>query len=131
MCCGSFSGHGVGTGCSWSEKQCMNINILMSSSSMIMLQFTRQNTGDIIDSFQTSAVFSAQEPKRISLSLRPKTENKKDYCFTKVNMFVFVVNLKYIFHIRVVLKLQLTFLTSSTQMWILAMTSTSMRVVGG
>lgn len=75
----------------------MNSNIFMISSSMIMLQFTRQNTGDIIDSFQTSAVFSAQEPKRISLSLRPKTENKKDYCFTKVNIFVLVLNLKIYF----------------------------------
>ena len=104
----------------------MNSNIFMISSSMIMLQLTRQNTGDIIDSFQTSAVFSAQEPKRISLSLRPKTETKKDYCFTKVNICLLVLNLDNIFHIRVVLKLQLTFLTSSTQMWILVMISTSL-----
>jgi len=46
-------------------------------------RFTRQNTGDIINSFQKSAVFSAQEPKRISLSLNPKTNPEKDYCFTK------------------------------------------------
>ena len=102
------------------------MGISLCSFLAIMLQFTRQNTGDIIDSFQTSAVFSAQEPKRISLSLRPKTETKKDYCFTKVSLNCANCEFQNIFHIRGALKLQLTFLTSSTQMWILAMISTSL-----
>merc|ERR1711874_893837 len=40
------------------------------------IKFSRQHTSDIIDSFQTSAVFSAQEPKKISLSLSSKNGQK-------------------------------------------------------
>jgi len=47
------------------------------------MMFSRQHNGDIIDSFQTTAIFSAQEPKKISLSLTPKNEKEDSYCFSK------------------------------------------------